>query len=254
MSRKPPEPPKEGAWTRAIAEVNAETKARADAAGVEAVRGAPVLHAGRERPEFWRRLCWALDRLDGEARDRLDAALRDPAQSEALVGAMEQWEATSGALAHGRARLGIPPGAVAVRLREAREGLPDETALADLIACLTLDGAEIEGRSDAPRAHEVTDAAREYARAARRLRDALARAEAAAPKANAPRPSRAKAARLGLADDLCRALGGQIDSAFWQIFASLWFALDGDDRDRIEPPDMQATREHLKKLRECGDL
>lgn len=254
MTRKPPNPPEEGVWTRAIASVNAETEARAEAAGVAPVGGAGVPHAGRQHPDLWAKLVGLLDDLDGEAAARLDAALRDPLASEELVGALEAWKATNGALATARDHYGIKQGAVATRLRETREGVPDETALADLIAGLALDGAEIEGQPGAPRAHELSDAAREYAAAARRLRAALARAEKAAPRAKARQPDPAKPARHRLAADLCRALGGEIDGANAAVFAAVWRNVTKDNADNPDPPNMQATRTHLHALKKNGRL
>ena len=211
-------------------------------------------HAGEERPDLWETLLDVLDMLDGDAAERLDAALRDPMASEALVTALETWEATDGALEAARERMALPRGAVAVRLREAREALPDSRALADLAAGVVLDATEIEGRLGVAEAKELKRAARAYDLAARRLHHALERAEKAAPKAKARPPDRAKAARLRLAASLCRALGGEIDPAFDAVFRAVYRALVGDDPDHPDPPNMQATRRHLRELKEKGEL
>ncbi|KZY47986.1 hypothetical protein A3731_07280 [Roseovarius sp. HI0049] len=196
-----------------------------------------------------------LDTLYGKAAERLGAALRDPLASEALVGVLETWEATDGTLAAARERHGIKHGgAVAVRLRETRAAVPNESANADLVARVVFDAIEIEGRFGIDEANELKRAARAYADAARRLRDALARAEDAAPKPKARQPDRGKAARQRLAADLCRALGGETDEAFWEVFAAVWRALDKDNADNPDPPNMQDIRAHLKKMRMKGNL
>jgi hypothetical protein len=258
VSRDRIDPPSFSTWDKAVQKANAETAARAEEMGVEPMRGKLVAHAGVRRPDLWQTLLDVLGDLDGEAAERLAEALRDPARAEALVGALEVWETLDGdPVAEYRARHGIGDGkAVRVRLRAVREALdrlPDDY-MATLIHDLTAAALEVEGRPGAPQGHEVGRAARKAARALADLRALVDRAEAAAPKAKARQPSRAKAARLGLAADLCRALGGHIDTAFWQAFDAVWWALDGDDPDMTAPPDMQATREHLKKLRERGDL
>lgn len=239
-----------------------EADARAAVAKAkEALRRAlpkPVRHAGVRRRDLWQTWLDVLAEIDGKAADRLEAAMRHPMRSEALVGALQTWEATDNALADARARLDIPPEAVAVRLREAREGLPDDATLGHLIISLSLDGAQIDALPGAPhdelRQKDLLDAAHEYARAARSLRDAISRAEVAAPAAKGRQPDLATAARLRLAVDLCRALGGADDAPFWQVFGAVWRMLVGDDPDRPDPPDMQATRKHLRGLRQRGGL
>ena len=254
MTRKPPEPPRYGVWTRAVAAVNAETEARADAAGVEPVRGAGVPHAGRQRADLWAKLVGLLDDLNREAAARLEAALHDPLASEELVCAVEHWERMKDGLGAARANVGLKRGAVAVCLRETREGVPDGFATGDLVDRTIVLACEVEGRVGIPDANEMKAAAREYAHAARRLRAALARAEAAAPKAVAPPPDPGKAARERLAAGVCRALGGEVDGAFEEVFGAIWRALTDDDADNPDPPHMQATRDYIRDLKENGGL
>ena len=254
MTRKPPEPPRDGAWARAVATVNAETEARAHAAGVEPVRGAGVPHAGRQRPDLWEMMTGLLGDLNGDAAARLTAALHDPLASEELICAVEHWERMKDGLAAARANVGLKRGAVAVRLRETREGLPDGFAAGDLVDQTIILACEGEGRVGIEGANELKAAAREYAHAARRLRAALARAEAAAPKAKAPPPDPGKAARERLAAGVCRALGGEVDGAFEEAFGAIWRALTDDDADNPDPPHMQATRDYIRDLKKNGGL
>lgn len=247
MSGKRPKPPDEGAWGPVIADINSRREARAAEAGVKPVGGGVVRHAGHRRRDLWDKLWDVAESLEGDAATRLNAAMQDPLSSESLVTTLETWEAKNGALAAERQRQGIEKGAVAVKLRKTRETLPDESGSADLIARVVLDAIEIEENQGTDEAKELKRAVRAYAGAVRRLRTALTQAENAAPKAKAAPRSAAKAARLRLAEDLCRALGGKDDHFFWEVFAAVWRALIIDNPDNPDPPNMQDTRAHVKK-------
>lgn len=154
MSGKRPEPPRKGVWTRAIEDINAETEARAAAAGAEPVRGGGAPHAGHG--------------LEGDAAKRLDAALRAPLTGESLVAALEAWEIREGdPVAAYRAREGIADRrADRTRLRDVRkmlDRLPDDymtETIPDLIAV----ALAVEGCPGAPQGHEVGRVARKAAR------------------------------------------------------------------------------------------
>ncbi len=233
MSGKRPEPPAEGAWTRSIAEVNAETEARAEAAGVEAVRGAPVPHAAHLHPDLWQTWQDVLDRLDGDAAERLRDTLSDPLSAEALVGAVATWEILDDdPVAVYRAREGIEDRRFdRTRLRDVREALdklPDYY-MAGMIPDLFAAALAVESRPDAPQGHEVRQAARKAASALADLRALVVQAEAAAPKARGGQPKAETQARERLFDNVRRALDCPDDAAFEETRRALWEALTGEE-------------------------
>ena len=205
-------------------------------------------HAGHIRRDLWEKLWDAVESLEGEAATRLSEAMQDPLSSESLVRALETWEAKNSALAAAQKRLGIKKGALAVKLRKTREALLDESEAAEFLERVVLDAIELEENLGIDEAKELKRAARAYAGAIRRLRDALAQAEKAAPKAKSAPRSAAKAARHRLAEDLYRTLGGEVDNAFWEVYSVVWRGLGNDDPDNPDPPNMQELRAHLKKF------
>lgn len=236
MSGKRPKPPEEGAWTRAIAEVNAEAEARAEAAGVEPVRGGDVAHPGRRRPDLWETFWDVLDMLDGDAAKRLEAALSDPMASEALVEALETWEIREGdPVATYRQRHGDADRRTAkTRLKDIGKRL-DHLDIEDMIPRLVAAALAVEGRPGAPQGAHVGRAARKAARALADLRALVVQAEAAAPKARGGQPQAETQARERLFDDVRRALGCKDDAVFNVICQALWEALTGAE----ELPDYQ---------------
>lgn len=227
MSGKRREPPAEGAWTRAIADMNAETEGRASEAAVEPVRGGNAPHAGRRRPDLWETWLDVLDMLDDDAAKRLDAALSDRWASEELVGAIETWEIREGdPLSTYRQRHGDADIRTAkTRLKEIRKRL-DHLDMEDMPPRLVAAALAVEDRTGAPIADKVGWAARDAARALTKLRGLVVQAEEAAP----PRGGQPKAetqAREHLFDAVRRALDCPKDPAFTETLRALWEALTG---------------------------
>lgn len=259
MSKAPIRPPR-SIWADPIERLNTEVRLYAQAEGKTVVDGGDVRHAGERRPDLWNTWLDVLAQLkktaapNGKdefrlAANRLEAALRDRVASEALVGMLIRWEhMDDDPFNLSREKYGIPLGkAVAVRLREASrklDRLPNDELL-KLIADLTLSGHEISNCPDAPDGQELGKAGREAYQAMRRLRMLVARAIVAAPKAKGRQPKVEKRARLGLAEDLLKEIGGEPDEVFWALFGTLWEMLTGEK----SPPDKQFTHEHIRDFR-----